>query len=355
MGVARKLLEAVAIAAWAGFCQARSPDTPRPLTGAEEQTVATCLTLIRGCQLPDGAFAQAAPGDKPAAAVWIAPYFASYAALALLADHARTKNPDELARVRRWLVWCAKNQSVNGYWNDFEGTAAVYANNGTVDAWDSSAALFLLVAGRYHRAGGQATPDITAAARRALACLATVTDRDGLTWAKPDYKIKYLMDNIEVRAGLRSGAEFFAAAGSPVEAKQAGDQAERIGRRLRDFWLPADALFAHALNRQGTFEGGLHKPYPHGLAQLFGMAFVAPDRTAWMNVTRAFSPETGPAAAPGAEWWLIAASRLGGRETQAWRAKMVQEVASFNPQSVYVYRPALAVLALLEGADWMPE
>ena len=331
---------------------AQPTTSQRVLTDAERQAVLACLTLVRGCQMPNGAFAQVTPGDKTNAPVWVAPYFANYAALALLAEYTRTGNADELTRVGRWLDWCAKNQAKAGCWNDFEGTSSACADSGKVDAWDSSAALFLMVAGRYHRAGGPATPALQAAAAKAVACIATTTDQDGLTWAKPDFKVKYLMDNVEVCAGLRAAAGLFAAAGSKREAKQAGDQAERIAKKLGGYWRPDHALFAFALHANGTFESGLEKAYPHGLAQLFGIAFVDPKAAAWGRVAQAFSPEAGPASGFGTEWWLIAASRLDERETKAWRAKMVKEIAAFTP-TVYVSRPALAVLGLLEGANWM--
>ncbi len=324
------------------------------LSAAEERAVAACLTIVRACQLTDGAFAQVNHGRSPDSPVWVAPYFASHAALALLAGHERKKNPADLAAVGRWLDWCAKNQAADGYWNDFEGTLAGYKNNGKVDAWDSSAATFLLVAGRYRHAGGKATPTVVAAAKRALRCIGTVADRDGLTWATPTHKVKYLMDNIEVYAGLRAGAEFFTAIGAKVAARQAGDQADRIGKRLPCYWVPADNLFAYALHPNGTFESGLGTVYPHALAQLFGVGFVAPQGAAWASAVKKFSPEAGPAAAAGAERWLIAASRLGDMAAKNWRAKVVKDVAAFTSQNVYVYRPAVAALGLLEGANWMP-
>ena len=331
-----KWMLASAVCVYAGFVHA--------LPDAEGQAVTTCLSIIRGCQLPDGAFAQVSPGNKPNAPVWIAPYFANYAALALLTSHEHTKNSDDLGRVGRWLAWCAKHQTADGYWNDFEGTAAAYSDNGKVDAWDSSAALFLLVAGRYHRAGGQTTEEVAAATQRALACIEKVTDADGLTWATPTHRVKYLMDNVEVCAGLRATATQTSAA-----------RAARIAKKLFDFWQPADNRFAYAQHANGSLEGGLSKPYPHGLAQLFGIAFVDAKATAWSSVTQAFSPEDGPAASTGTEWWLIAASRLRGDAAKEWRARMVKDVTSFGPQNVYIHRPALAALGLLDGADWMTQ
>jgi hypothetical protein len=293
-------------------------------------------------------------GNHPSSPVWVAPYFVNYAALALLAGYEWKNNPEDLARVGRWLEWCAKNQAADGYWNDFEGTIGGYKSNGKVDAWDSSAAMFLLVAARYHRCGGKATPTVMEAAKKALKCIEIVTDNDGLTWATPNYKVKFLMDNIEVYAGLRAGAEHFTAVGAKDEAKKMTGQAGLIGQKLREYWVPEDKRFAYALHPNGTFEGGLAKAYPHGLAQLFGVSFVDPELEAWTGAARKFPPDTGPAAAAGTERWLVAASRLGGEKAKQWRAKAVQEVAAFTTKNVYVYRPAIAALGLLEGADWMP-
>ena len=325
-----------------------------PLSAAEARGVAACLAIIRACQLPDGAIAQVDHGNDSGSPVWVAPYFANHAALALLAGHERKENPPDLAGVGRWLGWCAKTQAADGYWNDFEGSIAGYRDNGKVDAWDSSAAMFLLVAGRYHRAGGKATPAVVAAAKRALKCIEMVTDRDGMTWATPTHKVKFLMDNIEVYAGLQAGGEFFTAVGAKVEAAKARTQAGRIGERLPAYWMPADGWFAYALHQNGTFEGGLKRSYPHGLAQLFGVAFVHPRREAWVGAVRKFSPDTGPAAAAGTERWLAAASRLDSKEANRWRAKVVKDVATFNAHNVYVYRPGVAALSLLERADWLP-
>ena len=330
------------------------PDAKLPvLTATEEKAVGACLNIIRGCQLPDGAFVQVNHGNTPQAPVWVAPYFADYAVLALLADYERHKTISDLQRVGRWLAWCAKNQAHEGYWNDFEGTVAGYRNSGKVDAWDSSAAMYLLVAGRYQRAGGKATPAVLAAAKKALQCIESVSDEDGLTWATPTYKVKFLMDNVEVYAGLRAGSDFFTAVGAKDEAKKASDQANLIGKKLPNYWVPAEKLFAYVLHQNGAFECGLDKAYPHGLAQLFGVAFVAAKAEAWAAFKK-FPADAGPAAATGTERRLVAAARLGGKDAKEWRANVVKEVAGFTTQNVYVYRPGVAALGLLEGADWMP-
>ncbi len=357
MHAVRIVIAAIVILAAYGESRARPPKpTPakRPaLSAREEKAVATCLEIIRGCQLPDGAFVQVNHGGNPDSPVWIAPYFADHAALALIAGHEHRKASSDLRRVGRWLEWRARNQTRDGYWNDFEGTVSAYRNNGKVDAWDSSAAMFLLVAGRHRSAGGETTPAVMVAARRALNCIGKVGDSDGLTSASPTYKVKFLMDNVEVYAGLRAAAGLFNAAGASAEARKASDRADLIARRLPAYWRPADGLFAYALHPKGSFEVGLVESYPHGLAQLFGIGFIAPKAEAWAAIGTLL-PDRGPTAAAGVERWLVAASRLAGEEEKRWRARVVDEVATFTTLNVHIYRPGVAALALLEGADWMP-
>jgi len=322
------------------------PDTVRP-------AVDHCLRHLRACQLPDGAFAQVSPQGRASAPVWIVPYFAHIAALALLAHSETGGAADDRARAGRWLDWCAAHQSTAGYWNDFAGTLSAYRDTGRTDAWDSSAALFLLVADRFRQAGGTLAASHLAAARRALACLASVTDpADGLTWAKPDYRVKYLMDNIEVRAGQLAAERLFAANGQKTEAQDARARAERLGRALATFWRPERQRFSYALLSSGSHAEMRGKPYPDGLAQLYGLAFVEPHAACWDAVCRDFTPETGPTVSFGAEWWLMAGGRMGDEPTRLWRARAKEAAAAFTDRT-YLHRHALSVLALLQGASWL--
>lgn len=326
----------------------------RVLPSNEWHAVAACLARVRACQLPDGAFAQVAPGENPKAPVWVAPYFAHVAALALLAKQARTPQSDDLARVGRWLAWCVEHQAPGGYWTDREGTAASCADTGKVDAWDSSAALFLRALDGYRRAGGSIPPAWSAAARRSAACLEALTDEDGLTWAKPAYRVKFLMDNVEVRAGWQAAAALSAASGAQADAERAQARAERLGAApLPSFWRREDGRFAYARLANGALEASTPRPYPHGLAQLYGIAFVEPHAAAWSFVCRTFQPDTGPAAALGPEWWLTAAASVSEDEARLWRLRVCEAVAAFDPARTYLHRYALAALALLDGSRWL--
>jgi len=334
-------------AAGAGPVQAEGvPDTARP-------AVDRCLRHLRACQLSDGAFAQVSPQERSGAPVWIVPYFSHLAALALLA-HVEAGGPaDDRARAGRWLDWCAAHQNAAGYWNDFEGTLGAYRDSGRVDAWDSAAALFLLAADRFRQAGGALAAAHLESAHRAVACLAGVTDpADGLTWAKPDHRVKYLMDNIEVRAGLLAAGRLFAAAGREAEARDVRERAERLGRSLATFWRPERQRYSWARLSGGTHAEEIGKPYPEGLAQLYGLAFIEPRAMCWEAVCRDFTPETGPTVSFGAEWWLMAATRMGDEPKRLWRTRAAEAAAALTERT-YLHRHALSVLALLQGSSWL--
>ncbi len=331
----------------------RSATSFPSLSNSEKAAVKNCLEIIRKCQLPDGAIVQLNRSGQIGAPIWIAPYFANYAALALISDIERTKSVPEMGRIGKWLDWCAKHQSADGYWNDYEGTSVGYKNNEKVDAWDSSAAMFLLVTARFQKIGGKVKPAVVEAAKKSLRCIEALCDDDGLTWATPTYKMKFLMDNVEVYAGLKSSIAFFDLVDAKDESRAATARADAMAKSLPGFWRPDEQLYAYVLDEKGRYEGGLSQAYPNGLAQLFGIAFIAARQEA-MTAAKKFPPDDGVTTATGTERWYVAASRLGGNEAKEWKEKLVKDATGFTSANVYVNRPAIAALALFDGANWMP-
>ena len=325
------------------------------LTNKEKSVVANCLQIIRGCQLADGAFVMKKNGNNAESPIWIQPYFGNHAALALLAANEKAKNAEDVRRVANWLNWSVKNQSNEGFWYEFEGNVMQYRSNSKIDAWDSSAALFLMVAERYERAGQKLNPNILTAARKAFHCIQVVEDpSDGLTWAKPDYKVKFLLDNIETYGGLVAAETIFKNAQLQREALHAREMSDRIGAALEKYWVEKEQLYSYALHENGRYDTNLNELYPQGLAQLFGISFIRPEGAAWEKVIRQFRPENDEKAAAGIERWLSAATNLEKSVSDTWRKEAFDSASRFTSQTVYIHRPSLMVLAGLEGADWMP-
>ena len=221
-----------------------------------------CLQIIRQSQTTDGMIRMNGAGDL----VWTVPYFSNFAAMALLAANDTRANPRDVNHVQRWLLWYADNQEPDGTIYDRQGTLSAYESNGKRDSTDSYAATFLMVTWRYKQAiDGESAPEITNAATKALAAIQAVLQKAGLTIAKLDYPIKYLMDNTEVYGGLQEGASFFDSVGRKAEAEKARTMALGIARSLGAYWSEEDRCFAYALDMKGKFSRGFSEPYPHGL------------------------------------------------------------------------------------------
>lgn len=143
----------------------------------------------------------------------VEPYFANLSVIGML-DHATDAN---LKVAQKWIEWYFEHLNAPDY-NGLNGTIYVYyvdiatRNNYTsskyYDSTDSYAGTFLTLLEKYIREGGDKkvlTMNKTKIKQIADAMLSTM-DVNGLTLAKPDYAIKYLMDNSEVYEGLRSVA-----------------------------------------------------------------------------------------------------------------------------------------------------
>ncbi|MFO0905515.1 MAG: hypothetical protein U0939_21070 [Pirellulales bacterium] len=323
------------------------PEAARPLTPEARRAAARCLKLTLACQLNDGAIVQVAHAG-PQAPVLIVPYFGHYVALAWLAHHQHTQDVGSLAAAEKWLRWCASHQEQDGYWNHWEGTRSQYKSLKDCDAWDSSAALYLLVLDRFTAAGGKASPDMLTAAQKSLACLERLVDESGLTIAKPDSPVLFLMDNVESAAGARGATELFARLDRLEEKQRAEKLHARLARALPSYWDPDQSVYAWARHPSGKADVRLTKAYPDALAQLFAVAHLSPNADLFDMLAARFEPDAGPMAAVGVERWAMAASELGGDRADAWRGKLIHEINQFGPD-VYSYRPAVALLALLDG------
>lgn len=144
----------------------------------------------------------------------VEPYFANLAVIGMLENASK----DNLRAAKKWMEWYLEHLN-NPDYNTLSGTIYVYyldvatkenytSSSDYYDSTDSYAATFLTMLEKYVLAGGD--QEFVAEHKGEIiqianAMLATMQP-DGLTIAKPDYAIKYLMDNSEVYEGLRSAA-----------------------------------------------------------------------------------------------------------------------------------------------------
>jgi hypothetical protein len=358
----------------------------RSLARRRQQAVERCLQLIRNCQRPDGAIEMRLEreptdpedrkqaiesGEDPGAVavdtVRVVPYFANHSALALLAAHARAgRNVEDVKRAARWLGFYAARQSpTTGYITDYRGSRSrgAFYSTGQFDSVDAYASTLLQLAQRYRaEVSGLALDErreletllspmvLRHAATLALKAIESVTDADGLTWAKPDYKVKFLLDNVEVYGGLRAGEAFFAETGAGAEAAAARQQARTLERALDRFWQPERQRFAWAILEDGARQDGFTESYPHALANLAGLAWISGESGA---LWRALKQQFAPGIHAPIERWLMAAIGVGDADGGDWRQRTLEEAERFTART-NGQRTALLALVLCEGRSWMP-
>ena len=147
--------------------------------------------------------------------VYINPYFSEIVAIALINhDHS----PEAKAKIERYFDWHFSH--INTAETDYNGLAGtiydydVVVENGIVisetsrgsyDSTDSYSALFIKALADYQKAYRDTSYLQTHESQiKDITNVMFATMSGGYTYAKPDYKIMYLMDNAEVYAGLEA-------------------------------------------------------------------------------------------------------------------------------------------------------
>jgi len=222
------------------------------------------------CQLSSGAIAEALPP------VFISPYVAN------------------LAAVEKWMRWYVAHLNATDAWNiNNGGTIYDYDVDGEgvetprhdADSTDAYAATFLSLARMYFESGDTNAKAYIRSIKTNLENIADVefktAQSDTLTVAKPNYPVRYLMDNIEVWRGLTDFALLEASAwGDAGKQRLYSAQAARIASSIEsEMWNQAAGWYCTAVHEDGTKET-IHwaEWYPDSVAQLFPIIYglIAP-------------------------------------------------------------------------------
>jgi hypothetical protein len=129
---------------------------------------------------------------------------------------------------------------------------------------------------------------------------------------------------------------------------------------LPKYWQPDHKLFAFVLDEKGRYlvgtESNNYELAVTCLPNLFGLSWVsARDKNPWKIINEAgFEPDRGDAPQASVEWWYMAARHAGtDQEVERFKILMLREMISYKDRKVYLQRPAVLVLALLENSDWI--
>jgi hypothetical protein len=171
----------------------------------------------------------------------INPYFANIAATGMV------KDPKRYVQVQNWMQWYVNHLNWPDQWGLYGTTYDYNIVNGQevsendADSTDSYAATFLTLAYNYYMTGDPSAQAYVRGLSYQLDSIGGVIvdtmQSDGLTWAKPNYEMKYLMDNCEVFRGLDDLAKLYAAMGDTSRAQKYAAYAAKNKAGLLGMWM----------------------------------------------------------------------------------------------------------------------
>jgi hypothetical protein len=208
---------------------------------------------------------------------FIRPYLGNLAAMGLL------KDPTRYGAVQAWMQWYIAHLNYGDKWGlngtiyDYNvSTTGVETSTNSADSTDSYAATFLSLAWAYYQTGDASGQVYIASIASQLdvigGVIASTQQSDGLTWAEPDYLIKYLMDNCEVQKGLRDAVSLFTALNMPTKASYYKTLADANLTGINGMWM--NGVWGWYKGQSGTVYGpNMSTWYPDATAQLFPVLY----------------------------------------------------------------------------------
>lgn len=282
-----------------------------PLVRAAEQ--------IRTHQTRDGAIVM---GTLPARESRIIPYFASFAALGLVAAYRKTHNVHYLSAAKQWADWYAAHLNLDGTVYDYTGAPGAWQPTGDYDSTDSYAATYLELL----LAIQEASPDDAwlrrhaDAVRQAVAAVRLTLQPVGLTLAKPAWPVMYTMDNTETARGLHAASALAHRLGLSELAKETTAMAARMEEAItHDLWDPQRNAYRIGIQPDGGKMEGLEKWYPDLMANLMAIAWLPAserNKTLFARLKTEFGAELPKGVQTGHDldrlvWWGWAAHGAG--------------------------------------------
>ncbi len=202
-------------------------------SGPYEQNFNATSQWVSQFSQPDGAILYV-PGQ-------IEPYFANIGAIGM------TKDPNRMPEVVAWMNWYVGHLNWPDKWGlygtmyDYTVSNGVETPTYTADSTDSYAATFLTLAWNAWKSGDANARSYISSISYQLDVIGGVLiqtqQSDGLTWARPDYEIKYLMDNSEGYRGLSDLASLFNALGDSAKSSYYTAAATSMQNGILSMWM----------------------------------------------------------------------------------------------------------------------
>jgi hypothetical protein len=202
----------------------------------------------------------------------IEPYIVSILAL------NEVENGRNLNQVKQFIQWYFSKLNYPDS-QGLSGTIYVYTLDGNLerstgkyDSVDGYAGMFLHLLRQYTEKTGdiQLLREHWNKIEDIANLISVLQDKDGLTWAMPQYKVKYLMDNCESYGGIAAYMELRSLVGLGGSLQYHAKLVRLRKGILEDLYDPGSASFHWAIVEDGTKSpSDWNKFYPDSFAQIF--------------------------------------------------------------------------------------
>jgi hypothetical protein len=239
-----------------------------PASAADPRTtaVASDASWIRQGQLPDGAIAWYVDRQR------VNPYLANYSAIGLAEAYRVTRTGADLTAAMSWLSWYAAHENAAGFVTDYTVSGSVETSTGDMDSTDAYAGTYLLAVRAASRAGANVR-SLTTGIKGAVSAIEATQDTDGLTWAKPAWHVKYLMDQSEVYAGLEAAVDLGSILGDRALRNRANADAQAVAAGVSGLWNSPTAAYDWARDGGSQTPTNWGNLYSDSMSQAWASTF----------------------------------------------------------------------------------
>lgn len=246
----------------------------------------------------------------------VEPYLSNFAAIGLARAAADTRSPVYLDAAWRYLDWYAGHQDSRGFITDYTVTrSGTLRSTGDMDSTDAYAGTYLLAVRAVHAQAGDSERLATLhrSITKAVAAIRATQDRDGLTWAKPSWRVKYLMDQAETLAGLRAATALAQELGDQRLAATSSTAARRLQHGIDSLWNPSIGAYDWAKHSDGTrVATHWNRLYPDATQQAWAVAFGAAPTKRSAQLMATFTKKQPTWDQPTRAAWVDGATRPAG-------------------------------------------
>ncbi len=234
----------------------------------------------------------------------ILPYDANIAAYGLI------EVPGYEDNVKKWIDWYFSHVNDDGTVYDYKIENGVEISLNDCDSEDAYAGTFLSLIWKYYQKTGdfQYLIDRQETLIKIADVIRNLQQEDGLTWAKMNYRVKYMMDNCESYMGLRDYANFcINVLGNPSLFNLYNESAERIRSAILNKWWDEErggfVWAEHANGVQAKCDWS--KFYPDAASQLWTIyhGIIEPKGTIAKKIYGTFNSHHDWASIPGSAPW----------------------------------------------------